>query len=100
MLAFWSAGLFGLYFALDQEVAVVRATNPRSIHVERGKAFRRERLWTDHASFWITNTTDSDDDPYFKLVMDAPGGKLVIKEGHYRQPLETLQRQVEAAILG
>ncbi|HEY1143464.1 MAG TPA: hypothetical protein VGE68_05460 [Sphingomicrobium sp.] len=98
MAAFWACGAFGLYFSLNQEVAVLRIDGPRSIQVERGKAFRRESLWTDHARFWIVESTDSDGDPYFKLTMDAPGGALVVREGHHKPALEDLLKKVEAAL--
>lgn len=100
MLAFWFAGIFGLWWSFDQEAAVIRITNPGSIHIWRGKAFRREEHWTDRARLWIEDTKDSEGDPYFKLWMDAPGGKLTIKEGHRRVALENLQARVEAAIAG
>lgn len=64
---FWLVGIFALIWSLNQETSVVRIASNRSIHVERGKAFRRQRLWTDHARVWIDETTDSEGDPYFKL---------------------------------
>ena len=100
ILGFWAVGLFGLAWSLNQQTSVVRITSNRSIHVERGKAFRREQLWTDHARFWIEDTKDSDGDPYFKLWMDAPGGKLTIKEGHHRPELEELKGMAKAAVAG
>ena len=80
MAAFWAVGLFALAWALNQEVSVVRITNPQSIHIRRGKAFRRVEHWTDRARLWIDEEQDSDGDPYFKLKMDAPGGPLTISE--------------------
>jgi hypothetical protein len=97
---FWAAGLAFLWWAFEQEAAVVRVTSPSSIQVERGKALRRQEHWTTHARFWIEDAKDSDGDPYFRLWMDAPGGKLPVKEGHRRAVLEELQRAAEAAIKG
>ena len=91
MLAFWACGLFGLVHALNQETSEVQITSPGSIHIRRGKAFRRQEHWTDRARFWIEDTKDSDGDPYFKLWMDAPGGKLAVSEGHQRAQLEKTQ---------
>lgn len=95
LACFWTVGLFGLMWTLNEETSTVRIDSNRSIHVARGKAFRRQKLWTDHARVWIENTKDSDGDPYFKLMMDAPGGKLTIREGHHRSLLEDLQHQIE-----
>lgn len=100
MLAFWASGLFALVHMFNQEVGVLHITNPASIHIERGKAFRREEHWLPQARFWIEDTKDSDGDPYFKLMMDAPGGKLTIQESHSRARLEELQQRIEAAVLG
>ena len=98
LACFWLVGLFGLYWSLDQETSVVRIRSNRSIHIARGKAFRRRELWTDRARFWIEDTKDSEGDPYFKLMMDAPGGTLVVREGHQRRYLEELQRRVETLL--
>ena len=98
MLVFWAAGLGGLFWSLNQETSVVRVTGNRSIHIRRGKAFRRHDLWTDRARFWIVDDKDSEGDPYFKLMMDAPGGQLVVREGHQRSALELLLSEVEAAL--
>ena len=100
MLAFWACGLFGFVHALNQEVGKIRIINPGSIHIERGKAFRRVEHWTDRARFWIEDTEDSDGDPCFKLWMDAPGGKLIVSEAHQRPQLEKLQSKIEAAVAG
>ena len=98
MLVFWAAGLGGLVWSLNQETSVVRVTGNRSIHIRRGKAFRRHDLWTDRARFWILDDKDSEGDPYFKLMMDAPGGKLTVREGHQRPALELLLAELEAAL--
>jgi len=98
LTGFWLVGLFGLYWSLQQETSVVRVPGPKSIHVRRGKAFRRVDLWTDHARFWIEDTTDSDGDPYFKLWMDAPEGQLTAREGHQRAELEAIKLKLERAI--
>lgn len=98
LLSFWACGLFGLVHALNQEAGVIRITGPGSIHIERGKALRREDHWLPRARFWIEDTKDSEGDPYFKLMMEAPGGPLAVREGHRRQRLEALQRQIEAAV--
>jgi hypothetical protein len=100
LLSFWACGLFGLVHSLNQETSVIRVTNPASIHVTRGKAFRREEHWVHRARFWIEDTKDSDGDPYFKLMMDAPGGKVTVKEGHSRPRLEALQNRLDAAVSG
>ena len=50
------------------------------------------------SAFWIEDTKDSDGDAYFKLMMDAPGGSLVVREGHQRGALETLKTEMEAAL--
>ncbi|NUT01016.1 MAG: hypothetical protein HOP96_08590 [Sphingomonas sp.] len=98
ILLFWTVGLAGLAWSLNQETSVVRILGNRSIQVERGKAFRRHDLWTDRARFWIEETKDSDGDPYFKLMMDAPGEPLAVREGHQRPVLERLQSEVEEAL--
>lgn len=100
MLAFWAAGLLGLVHSLNQESSIVRITRPGSIHVTRGKAFRREEHWVGRARFWIEDGTDSDGASYFNLMMDAPGGKMTVKEGHRRARLEALQQRLEAALSG
>jgi hypothetical protein len=99
MLVFWAVGLFALAWSLNQETSVVRITSNRSIHIERGKAFRRQEHWADRTRLWIEDTEDSDGDPYFKLMMDAPGGPLTMREGHQRELLEFLQAEVEAAVV-
>lgn len=98
MLLFWLVGLGATLWSFNQEAAELRVTGPRSLHIRRGKAFRRVEHWTDHARFWIVEEKDSDGDPYFKLLMDAPGGKLTVAEGHYRPHLEQLQARIEAAV--
>jgi hypothetical protein len=100
MVAFWACGLFGLVHSLNQETAVIRISNPGGVHVRRGKAFRTEQHRVARARFWIEDTRDGEGDPYFKLMMDAPGGKLAVKEGHSRPRLEALQQRVEAAVSG
>ena len=98
LLGFWAVGLFGLAWSLNQETSVIRITSNRSIHIERGKAFRRQEVWTDRARFWIDEEKDSEGDPYFKLRMDAPGGPLTVREGHQRPALEELSRRIEEAL--
>ena len=98
MALFLSVGLFSVIWAMNQEVAQLRITGPRSVHIRRGKAFRRADHWTDRARLWIADSRDSEGDPYFKLMMDAPGGELVVKEGHARDRLEALREQIETAI--
>lgn len=100
VLAFWVGGFGGLLHALYQEAAVIRISGPGSIHVERGNAFRREQRWADRTRLWIEDTVDNDGVPYFKLWMDAPGGRLIVKEGSSRKRLEQIQRQIEAAVSG
>ena len=100
MALFLIVGAWGVAWSMNLEVPVVRITNPRSIHITRGKAFRREELWTDRARFWIEDSKDSDGDAYFKLMMDAPVGKLTVKEGHQRAKLEALLPEIEAAVSG
>lgn len=100
LLVFWAVGLSALAYSLNQEASVVRVTDPRSIHVRRGGAFRRRDLWTDHARFWIEETSDSEGLPYFKLLMDAPGGSLAVQEGSSREYLETLEAKIGAATSG
>jgi hypothetical protein len=100
MAAFWASALFGLWWAMNQEVCQLTIKGPGSITVTRGKAFRREEHWIDRARFWIEDTKDSDGDPYFKLMTDAPGGKLTVKEGHSRTHLEGLQQRIETAVSG
>ena len=98
LAGFWLAGLFGLYWSFQQETSVVRIKSNQSIHIERGKPFRRQEFWTDRARVWIEDTKDSDGDPYFKLMMDAPGGVLPVREGHQREQLEQLQAEIESAL--
>lgn len=98
MAAFWLVGLWGLAWSLNQETSEVRITAPRSIHIRRGPAFRRAEHWTDRARLWIEDTKDSDGDPYFRLWMDAPGGKLAVREGHRRGGLEQALAEIEGAL--
>jgi hypothetical protein len=100
MLAFWAGGMACLVWAFHQEIAVIRVTNPGSIHIERGLLWNRVDHWVPSARFWIEEGKDDDGDPYFKLKMDAPGGPLVVKEGHGRERLEKLQAEIEAAVSG
>jgi len=98
MLIFWAVGIGGLIWSFNQETSVLQIRSNRSIHIERGKAFRRKELWTDRGRFWIEETEDSDGDPYFKLWMDAPGGQLAVREGHQRDKLESLKQEMESLL--
>jgi hypothetical protein len=100
MAVFWASGLFFARWAFSQEYPVIRIPGPGSIHIERGKAFRRQELWTDRARLWIEDTKDSDGDPYFRLWLDSPGRPLAIAEGHDRERLVAVQAKVEAAVSG
>ncbi len=100
MALFLAVGAWGLAWTLNLEAGVIRITQPKSIHIKRGKAFRREDHWTDRARFWIEDGKDSDGDLYFKLKMDAPGGDLTIKEGHSRPALEKLLAEIDVAVKG
>jgi hypothetical protein len=97
LLIFWIGGLSCARWAYNQEAAIIRITNPGSIHVERGKPLGRVEHWVPSARFWIDEGKDDDGDAYFKLKMDAPGGPLVIQEGPSRPKLEALQARIEAA---
>lgn len=95
---FTIGGLGGLIHALSQEVAVVTIRAPRSIHIQRGQAFRREERWTDSARLSIKSKKDNDGVNVFELWMEAPGGPLCIAEGQSRHRLELLQERIEAAV--
>ena len=97
---FLLVGISASWWALKQEAGVVRFLGPGSIEIERGMPLRRERHRVSRARLWIEDTQDSEGDPYFKLLLDAPGGKLVVQEGHDRQSLERMQERLEGAIAG
>lgn len=98
MLAFWAMGVFALAWSLKQETSVVRIESDGSILIVRGPALRRTQCRTDHARFWIEDTQDSEGAAYFRLMIDAPGGKLAAREGHGRGELERLLAQVQSAM--
>lgn len=95
---FWLVGLAGVYGSFQNETSTVRIESDRSIHIDRGKPFARQQLWTDKAAFWIEKTKDSEGDPYFKLMMEAPDGPLSVREGHDRSRLEAILAEVQDAL--
>jgi hypothetical protein len=82
----------------NEETSTVRIESNRSIHLARGKAFRRQELWTDHARVWIDNTKDRDGDPYFKLMTDAPAASSRSARDTIGPFSKDLQLQVEGVL--
>jgi hypothetical protein len=99
VILFVGVGACGLIWSLDREAAVIRITAPKSIHIQRGKAFRRSAHWTDRADLRIEDA-EGTEGPYFKLWMDAPGGPLVVAEGQSRSSIEAIKSRIEVAVEG
>ena len=98
--AFWLAGIGGLVWAMNQEIGVLRVAGRGDVHITRGRAFRRVEHRTGTVRLSIEDTKDSEGDPYFKLWIEAPGGPLVVAEGHFREGLEALRQKIETAVSG
>jgi hypothetical protein len=98
LLLFWVVGLFVLRWSFTLETATLIVTGPRQARVERGPPLRRRSHSLDRLKLALVETEDSDGDPYFQLVADAPDGPLIVAEGHRRAGLVALKDKVERAL--
>jgi hypothetical protein len=92
-------GVWVFVWSLNREAAVIRITGPKTIHIRRGKAFRRFEERTDRADLRI-EAGEGTEGPYFELWMAAPGGPLIVAEGQQRAAIEAIKSRIEAAVEG
>ena len=101
VLALCAAVCVGLLvgsFFLESGELIVEARG--RVRLTRGPPWHRTTVLLDRASLSIGTETDSDGDPDFKLLIDAPGGRMIVAQNHRRGTIEALQRRIQAAFAG
>ncbi len=93
----WLCGTVGLVSGLRMETSELRINRPRSVSIRRRATFSRSDAWIDRGRLRIEEGEDNEGHPYFKLMLDAPGGPLCVREGHSRGALAAMQNQIQAA---
>ena len=97
LLLFWLVGLFVLRWSFSLEAGRLIVSAPGSAAILRGPPLRRERHRLERLHLALIEGVDDDNVPYFKLRLAAPGGPLIIREGHDRPGLERLKTRIEEA---
>jgi hypothetical protein len=94
---FWIVGLVAMRWAFSIEIGRLIVAGPGDAAIVRGPIFRRRRHVLTRLAPRLVDTVDGEGDPYHQLVVEAPGGPLIVREGHHRGRLVELGTRIEAA---